>query len=330
MELIFPEGNKAESIKLTLGLAVTPRTRALFDGSVRPEGIELRCESQFGDGLDNTGARHRAILGGAIDGGECSTSSLILARMRGSPLRGLPIFPARQFRHRCIYCPASSTLSHPSELKGKNVVAHRYNATTAVWLRGLLQNEYGVSPEEMKWYVAEPDVGEEAANPPPKSVTVNFIPPPRTREHALKLVENGTLDAALEPYNSLAKNPKLRRLLKDHRREEADYFGRTQVIPVIHTLVLQEELIAKQPWILESLLAAFRKARALDQKYMTEEERNEARWLSEAIGYDPYVYSFDDSTRKSLDALIRCQIQQGLLNRQPALEELFFRETLSA
>jgi 4,5-dihydroxyphthalate decarboxylase len=320
----------AESIKLTLGLAVTPRTRALFDGSVRPEGIELRCESQFGDGLDNTGARHRAILGGAIDGGECSTSSLILARMRGSPLRGLPIFPARQFRHRCIYCPASSTLSHPSELKGKNVVAHRYNATTAVWLRGLLQNEYGVSPEEMKWYVAEPDVGEEAANPPPKSVTVNFIPPPRTREHALKLVENGTLDAALEPYNSLAKNPKLRRLLKDHRREEADYFGRTQVIPVIHTLVLQEELIAKQPWILESLLAAFRKARALDQKYMTEEERNEARWLSEAIGYDPYVYSFDDSTRKSLDALIRCQIQQGLLNRQPALEELFFRETLSA
>jgi 4,5-dihydroxyphthalate decarboxylase len=320
----------AESIKLTLGLAVTPRTRALFDGSVRPEVIELRCESQFGDGLDNTGARHRAILDGAIDGGECSTSSLILARMRGSPLRGLPIFPARQFRHRCIYCPASSTLSHPSELKGKNVVAHRYNATTAVWLRGLLQNEYGVSPEEMKWYVAEPDVGEEAANPPPKSVTVNFIPPPRTREHALKLVENGTLDAALEPYNSLAKNPKLRRLLKDHRREEADYFGRTQVIPVIHTLVLQEELIAKQPWILESLLAAFRKARALDQKYMTEEERNEARWLSEAIGYDPYVYSFDDSTRKSLDALIRCQIQQGLLNRQPALEELFFRETLSA
>lgn len=80
-----------ESITLTLGLAVTPRTRALFDGTVRPEGIQLRCESQFGDGLDNTGARHRAILGGAIDGGECSTSSLILARMRGASLRGPPV-----------------------------------------------------------------------------------------------------------------------------------------------------------------------------------------------------------------------------------------------
>jgi len=320
----------AVSIKLTLGFAVTPRTRALFDGTVRPEGIQLRCESQFGDGLDNTGARHRAILGGAIDGGECSTSSLILARMRGVSLRGLPIFPARQFRHRCIFCPVTSTLSHASELKGKRVSAHRYNATTAVWLRGLLQNEYGVSPEEMEWHVAEPDVGEEAVCPPPKSVIVNFIPLPRTREHAIELVENGEIDAALEPYGSLAKNSRLRRLFRDYHGEEADYFRRTQVIPVIHTLVLQEELVAQQPWIANSLLSAFRKARGLAEKYMNEEEKEEARWLSEAIGYDPYGYGFDVSTRKSLETLIRYQLQQGLLEREPALEELFFHETASA
>lgn len=245
-----------------------------------------------------------------------------IARAAGFPRA--PVSPSLHF------LSVTSTLSRPSELKGKRVVAHRYNATTSVWLRGLLHNEYGVAPEQMEWYVAEPDVGEEAGSPPPKSVTVNFIPPPRTREHALELVENGTLDAALEPYGSLAKNPKLRRLLKDHRREEADYFRRTQVIPVIHTLVLQEELVAKHAWILDSLLSAFRKARALEEKYMNEEERNEARWLSEAIGYDPYAYSFDESTRKSLDALIRCQMQQGLLSRHPEPEELFFCDTLSA
>jgi len=319
----------ADSIKLTLGMAITPRTRALFDGTVRPSGIELRCESQFGDGLDNTGARHRAILGGAIDGGECSTSSLILARMRGMPIRGLPVFPARQFRHRCIYCAAASTLSHPSELEGKRVTAHRYNATTAVWLRALLQDEYGVAPQAMHWFVAEPDVGEEAAVPPPESVTVNFIAPPRTREHAIELVETGVIDAALEPYGSLGKNPKLRRLLKDHRREEADYFHRTQAIPVIHTLVLQEKLVEEHPWIIDSLLTAFRKARALEANYMSAEEKDETRWLDEAIGYDPYGYTFDESARKSLDALIRCQIQQGLLQRTPALEELFFQQTLN-
>jgi len=296
---------------------------------VRPVGIELRCESQFGDGLDNTGARHRAILGGAIDGGECSTSSLILARLRGLPLRGLPVFPARQFRHRCIYCATSSPLSHPADLNGKRVSAHRYNATTAVWLRALLQDEYGVAPQQMTWYVAEPDVGEEAKAPPPAAVTVKFIEPPRTREHAIELVESGAIDAALEPYSSLGNNPKLRRLLKDHRQEEAAYFRRTEVIPVIHTLVLREEWVDKHPWIIESLLAAFRNARALEAKYMNDDEADEARWLSEVIGYDPYGYRFDSSTRKSLDALIRCQIQQNLLSRAPALEELFFCQTLN-
>jgi hypothetical protein len=89
VDVMYPGGYVIASIKLTLGLAVTPRTRALFDGTVQPEGIELRCESRFGDGLDNTGARHRAILGGAIDGGECSTSSLILARSGCQMQQGL-------------------------------------------------------------------------------------------------------------------------------------------------------------------------------------------------------------------------------------------------
>jgi 4,5-dihydroxyphthalate decarboxylase len=320
----------ADAVKLTLGMAVTPRTRAFFDGTVRPEGIDLRCESEFGDGLDNTGARHRAILSGAIDGGECSTSSLILARIRGKSIRGLPVFPARQFRHRCMFCATTSSLTNPSELKGKRVSAHRYNATTAVWLRALLNDEYGVAPDAMSWYVAEPDVGDEAAVPPPPSVSVNFIAQPRTREHAIELVENGEIDAALEPYGSLGKNPKLRRLLKDHRREEAAYFRRTEVIPVIHTLVLQEALVDKNPWVVETLLSAFRAARRLETKYMNEEERSEARWLSEDIGYDPYGYTFDSSTRKSLEALIRCQMEQGLLARAPALDELFFRQTLIA
>jgi hypothetical protein len=89
---------------------------------------------------------------------------------------------------------------------------------------------------------------------------------------------------------------------------------------------LQEQLVEREPWIVESLVSAFRKARALDEKYMTEEEKKEARWLHEAISYDPFAYTFDASTRKSVEALIRCQMQQGLVQREPALEELFFPE----
>ena len=320
----------AESIKLTLGLALTSRTRALFDGTVRPEGIELRCESQFGNGLDNTGARHRAILGGIIDGGECSTSSLILARMRGSSLRGLPIFPARQFRHRCIFCPVTSALSQPSELKGKRVVAHRYNATTAVWLRGLLQDEYGASPEQMEWYVAEPDVGEEATSPPPKSVTVNFIPSPRTRENAIELVEERRHRRGSGALWFSGKKPQIApfaersppgggRLLSSNAGDSGyPYSGPSGSIGC------EAAVDRKQPAV------GFPESAQLGRKVYERRERDEARWLSDAIGYDPYGYGFDVSTRKSIEALIRYQLRQGLLEREPALEELFFRETASA
>jgi 4,5-dihydroxyphthalate decarboxylase len=315
-------------VDLTLGLSITPRTRALFDGSVRPEGIELRCEMQFGTGLDNTGARHRAILQGKIDGGECSTSSLVLARIRGVGLRALPVFLARQFRHRCMFCAASSPLAHPSDLKGKRVTVHRYNSTTAVWIRGLLQNEYGLDPSAMEWNVAEADVGAETSRPAPRGVTVKFIAPPRTREHAIQMVEDGEIDAALEPYSGLASNHRLRRLLGDYRAKEAAYFHRTQVVPVIHTLVLREELVVTHPWAVGSLIAAFREARSLAQRYMNEEEKAEARWLNEAIDYDPFSYRLDTSARKSLEALLHYQVQQKLLESAPALEDVFFPGSL--
>lgn len=88
-------------------------------------------------------------------------------------------------------------------------------------------------------------------------MTVRFIEPPRTREHAIEPLERRAIAAALEPYGSLGKNPKLRRLPQDYRREEAEYFRRTEVIPVIHTLVLREPLVEKHPWVIESRLAAF-------------------------------------------------------------------------
>jgi 4,5-dihydroxyphthalate decarboxylase len=181
----------------------------------------------------------------------------------------------------------------------------------------------------MEWCVAEPDVGEEARRPPPGNVSVKFISPPRTREHAIELVENGAIHAALDPYSKLAKNPALRRLLADYRQEEANYFRRAQVIPVIHTLVLREELVSAQPWVIESLVSAFRKARMLAEKYMNEEDQAEARWLSTTIDYDPYTYRLDPSARKSLETLIQYQIQQGLLEGPPALQDILFPESMN-
>lgn len=318
----------SELFSLTLGMARTPRTQALFDGSVRPGGIQLHCQEKFGVGLDNTGARHRAIIEGKMPGGELSTSSFILARMRGVPLLALPVFLARGFRHRTIYCHRDLPLSDPAQLKGKRVTAHRYNATTAVWVRGLLQNEYGVGPETMEWYVAEPDVGEEGRHPPPPEVKVEFIPEPRTREHALELVEQGRIDAAFEPYGGLEGRSGLRRLFSSPREAEAEYFRRTGVFPIIHTLVVREEIVAEQPWILESLVEAFRRAQARAESYMSEEEKKESQWQVSLVGQESCAYRLDDCARKTVATLIQYQRQQGLLREEPKVDDLFFRESL--
>lgn len=317
------------TIGLTLGLARTSRTQALFDKTVELDHGRLECRDSFSTGYDNTGARHRLILNGSIPGGEMSTSSYILARVRGAPIRALPVFLNRKFRHRCMYCSVDSVLRHPKHLSGKVVTAHRYNSTTAVWVRGLLQNEYGVKPEDMTWEIVEKDLGKEVEVAKPQGVRIGLIPKPRTRENAIRLVELGKIDAALEPYSDLGSNPRLRRILHDHRKEEEAYFKRTGVIPVIHTLVLQEKAVEEDPGIVKSLMAAFRKAREMEDSNGSPEEREESHWMRGLVGHDPYGYRLDPCARRSIETLIGYQMQQGLLSFKPDVNNLFFPDVIA-
>jgi len=313
------------TVSLRVGLSATPYTQALFDGSVRPEGIDLRLEPRFGEGLDNVGARHRMIIAGELDGGELSISSFILARLRGVPLRALPVFLSRRFRLRCMYCRMESTLRDPSELAGKKVTVHRYNATTPVWLKGILQNEFGVKPSDVEWYVAEPDIAEEALHAPPPEIRVHFIPPPCTREHAIELVERGEIAAALEPY-PLHFNPRMRYLMEDFRRAEKEFFRRTGAYTINHLFALREEITKTHPEIVKSLLIALREANSVADRYRDENQKSEAAWEREVMGED-FSYSLKEGcARRSLDTLMEYQIQQGILDRKPKLEDLFFPE----
>ncbi|HWO43012.1 MAG TPA: hypothetical protein VNO43_14525 [Candidatus Eisenbacteria bacterium] len=317
-----------ERPSLSLALGPAPHTRALFDGSVRPTGIEIHLRSRFGEGFDNVGARHRMIIAGEFDGGELSISSYILARLRGVPLIALPVFLSRRFRLRFMYCRAESPLRHPSELAGKKVTVHRYNATTPVWLKGILQNQYGVGARDVEWYVAEPDIAEESLRPPPPEIRVRFIPPPHTREHALELVEQGAIDAALEPY-SLQANPKLRYLVRDFRVAEEEFFRRTGAYTINHLFVLREQVAKAYPWAVESLYRAFCDANALADRYYDEQQRAEAAWERNVMGED-FVYSLNRGcARRSLETLIAYQVQQGILDRKPEIESLFFPATLA-
>ena len=314
-------------LPLTIGLNPSPYTVALFDGSVRAPGIDLNLRSRFGEGLDNVGARHRAIIAGEVDGGELSISSFILARLRGVPLRALTVFLSRRFRLRCMYCRTDSPVHHPSELGGRSVTVHRYNATTPVWLRGILQNEFGVKPSEIDWYVAEPDIAEESLRPPPPEVRVNFIPAPRTREHAVSMVQEGKIEAALEPYH-LHDDPKMRYLMRDFRQAEKQFFRRTGAYTLNHLFALREESVREHPAAVSSLFGALKDANALADRYRDQKQKDEAAWEKEVMGAE-FSYSLRRGcARRSLETLMEYQVQQGILERMPEIENFFFPETL--
>jgi 4,5-dihydroxyphthalate decarboxylase len=244
-------------------------------------------------------------------------------------LRALPVFLSRKFRHRCMYLPVKSPLRDASELTGKTITIHRYNATTPVWLKGILQNEYGVKPESVEWMVAEPDIAEESLRPPPPEIRVRLIPEPRTRERAIEMLERGEVDAALEPYDSLAANPKLRRIFPDHRRVEGDFFRRTGCFPINHLFVLKEEIAEANPWVVEGLLNAFRDAEAMGDRYRNEKQKEEAAWEKKVMGGE-FAYSLNKGpARKSLETLFTYQIQQGISDQKPDLESLFFPGVLN-
>jgi 4,5-dihydroxyphthalate decarboxylase len=205
---------------------------------------------------------------------------------------------------------------------------HRYNATTPVWLRGILQNEFDVKPSEIEWRVAEPDIAEESQRPPPADVRVDFVPPPRTREHAVALVESGVIDAALEPY-ALHATPNMRYLMSDYRQAEEKFFRRTGAYTTNHLFALRSAVADEHPWVPENIFTALKEANALADRYRDDKQKREAAWEREVMGED-FQYSLKRGcARRSVETLIEYQIQQGILDQKLRIEDLFAVQTLT-
>jgi 4,5-dihydroxyphthalate decarboxylase len=160
-------------------------------------------------------------------------------------------------------------------------------------------------------------------------VQVRFIPEPRTREHAVEMVERGEIEAALEPY-PLHTNPKMRYLMPDFRQAEEQFFRRTGAYTLNHLFVLREEIGKEHPWAVDNLLVALREANSLADRYRDEKQKSEAAWERKVIG-EEFSYSLKKGcARRSLETLMEYQLQQGILDKKPDLEELFFPQVRDA
>jgi 4,5-dihydroxyphthalate decarboxylase len=326
-----------KKLGLTLACWDYDRTRALMDGTVRPDGIDLNylclpVEETF----------FRMLRNREFDCSEMSLSSYAASlASENPPFIAIPVFPSRFFRHSCIFVSAKSGIRKPEELKGKRVGVPEYQMTAPVWIRGILADDYGVKVtdvEHLSGGEEEPGRDEKLKIDLPSTIKLSPIPAGKTLS---RMLADGELDALLTaraPSTFHTQPDAVKRLFPDYVDQEKAYYRRTKIFPIMHTVVIRRDVYAANPWVAQSLAKAFgsAKARAYASYDQTAALPAMVPWLTAHIeeakremGDDWWPYGVA-ANRQVLETFLRYHHEQGLSKRRLAPEELFAKETLES
>ena len=321
--------------KLTISLACCDydRTRALFDGRVPIEGCDV-----VGVPMPPEEAFHRAFKYQEFDVTELSMSSYMNVQSRaGSPYIGIPAFVSRLFRHSSIYVRTDRGIEKPEDLKGKTIGVPEYQMTAALWVRGILQDVYGVRPEDISWRNGGFEEGGREERAPlhlPDSIDLKSIPKDETLAQHL---DEGKLDAVISARapSSYHSNPKIDRLFPDYKAAEQAYYARTGMFPIMHLIGIRRSIVEKHPWLPVNVYVAFLKARQLCYAEMTEVGHlfqtmpwpvYELEQVRKLMGEDHWRYGIHENA-KEIEAMTRYSFDQHLSARKLEPEDLFARST---
>ena len=311
------------------------RTRALMDGTVQPAGIDLNYLVVPLQDLFRRVAQHAEF-----DAAEMSMSTyLALAGGGDKRFVGIPVFPSRNFRHSYLFVNAKAGIERPEDLRGRRVGVPEYQMTAALWIRAILQHDHGVHPREMQWFtggLAAPGYAERSHIDLPPEINLSVIGESQTLE---TMLDEGDLDALISPVrpHSLVEGRGLvQRMFPDYRNVEKDYYRRTRIFPIMHTVILRREIYEANPWVVASLFEAFEKAKIAGRERLlvTGPLAVALPWVPADLeeiddvfeGADPWVYGIEPN-RHVLEAMIRYSHEQGLAPKIMALEELFAAES---
>ena len=266
-----------------------------------------------------------------FDVAETSLSSYTIARTNNLHLIAIPIFPYRRLRFGYIFCKSDSQMKSASDLRGRRMGLLQYQITASVFMRGFLTHEFGVKPEDIIWRTQRP---EPVPFAPPSQIDIKQISEEKSLE---KMLLDDDIDAFFSPgtpTSIMLEGAKIRRLFPDPKKMEIEYLRKTKVFPIMHTIVLKEEMVAENPWLPYSLFKAFVQAKKyfrdniLDPEsysfpmmgYLLEEQK-------QLFGNDPYPYGIKENLNV-LNTFVDYSFEQGLIDRKPSLSELFSTSTI--
>lgn len=319
-------------IPLTLALNNSDRHFPLFSGEVQPEGIELRAFPMMVEEMFWRQAQFQEF-----EACEFAGAGYILLKARNEcPFTAIPVFPLRAFRHSSVYVSARSGIERPEDLKGRRMGAPEYEVTAVVWVRDMLEKEYGVKASDLEWFTGglrHPGRKPRVKYNLPPEIVIHPPDPERTLEGML---EAGAIDALISPRVPealLQGRPTVRRLFPRYWEVEADYYRRTRIFPIMHTVVLKNELVERHPWIPFNLYRAFVEAKRLaTERYLdgsiygaTLPFLNAHVETTRALmGDDPWPYGAE-ANRHVYGYLAQVLYEQHLASRAVPYEELFPR-----
>jgi 4,5-dihydroxyphthalate decarboxylase len=314
--------------KLKLSLACGPYDllRPLIDQEVAPAGIDLNPLTMASP------ERHgRMLRYEEFDICELSLIAYLIAREQRKGFTAIPVFPHRRFRHLYMVKRVGCGIEKPSDLNGKRIGLDTLQNSAGLWMRGTLQDYYGVDLKTVEWWCQEE---EDIPFEPAKWMNVKRVPQGKNVDHMLL---DSELEAALYPeiLPSIRKgNPRVAQLFPDSKQAEIDYYRRSGIFPIMHTVVVKNHILEREPWVGISLVQAFQRAKEICYERMSDPRNISLVWVKELMreqleifGPDPWPYNLEDN-RKALEAVVRYEHEQGMIKNKPAIEELFFPPSL--
>lgn len=332
-----------KSIKLPLKMAgyKLDRVAGLIDGRVKVAG----CDANFE--VAGIGDMNTDIFSGAQtrDVTEIGLHPYMLAYanegFRDYSL--IPVFPLRVFRHKSIFINTNSGIKKPEDLRGRKVATPGFSSTSLTWLRGIMQHEYGISPDDINWVLSSKDSSAGVAGKLskqesmiPKGLKVTKGPVGKDESDLLVESEVDALFHAAEPRAYVQGDPNVARLFSDYRQTERAYFKKTGIFPIMHAVAIRNSLVDKHPWLAEAVFDAYSQAKQLMYNDLNRmgwatislpwvgKELEETRAL---MGENFWPYGVE-ANRKALETLFQYSYEQGLARHKLSVDELFHSSTL--
>ena len=326
-------------MELSVALSDNERTRPIIDGAVGIEGVTPWITT-----VHPSEMFWRQLKYADFDVSEMSMSSLLIAASRGDyRWVGIPVFTSRMFFHTRILVRADRGIAAPADLRGKRVAVPEYQQTSAIWSRGILQQEFGVDQRDIEWFMERtPDMshGGSTGFTPPPGVKLNRIPP---TTNIGEMLVKGEVDATLLYLTNtnlvdrskidMDREPSVRPLFADGGAEGRRFYAKTGIYPINHTVVMRRDLYEKHPWIALNLYSAFVRAK---EHGLTAAREALAPWLEVgALGpdaekgfrADPLAYGVKGA-RPVLETIARYLEEQGLTDKRVPIEDVFAKTTL--